>query len=180
MHWNKVTAGERGGRLTDLCNEIDALPAGQLWRHNVTGDLPGSKNNINHAGLRMLVRANTGKRGFTYTHYPMTRKANRDAVQRANVLGFTVNLSANSPKQADTLADLDIAPVVTILPADQILNSHTPDGREIVVCPATYVKDITCARCKLCSVAKSRPIIGFPVHGTKSRAALEVLKTFST
>ena len=179
MHWRKVTAGERGGTLTELCNKIAELPNGQLWRHNVSGDLPGSQDVINLAGLKMLVRANQDKRGFTYTHYPMDTRDNKVAVEWANLKGFTVNLSANSPAHADKLADLNIAPVVTLLPAHQILNSFTPAGREIVVCPATYKKRVSCATCKLCSVAKNRPIIGFPAHGAKSKATQEVLETFS-
>ena len=39
-HWRKVTAGERGGTWDDLATFVSQLNAGQLWRHNVSGDLP--------------------------------------------------------------------------------------------------------------------------------------------
>ena len=39
-HWNKVTKGERGGSWDDLAKFVSQLNAGQLWRHNVSGDLP--------------------------------------------------------------------------------------------------------------------------------------------
>ena len=40
IHWNKVTAGERGGSWNDLCTNVRRLPKGGIWRHNVAGDLP--------------------------------------------------------------------------------------------------------------------------------------------
>ena len=38
-HWRKVTDGERGGTWDDLAKFVSQLNAGQLWRHNVSGDL---------------------------------------------------------------------------------------------------------------------------------------------
>ncbi len=77
----------------------------------------------------------------------------------------------NSPAHADTLADLGIAPVVTVLPDTVQGNAelHTPAGRRIVVCPATYRDDVTCASCQLCQRANRTTIVGFPAHG-QSRA----------
>ncbi len=179
MHWRKVTARKRGGSLTALCSQVAALPTGQLWRHNVSGDLPGKGNKINRTALRELTIANTGRDGFTYTHYPMTLQHNRVAVTLANQDGFTINLSANSPAHADTLADLDIAPVVTLLPIDQLENTETPAGRAIVICPAVTHDNVSCATCKLCqSNKRDRPIVGFPAHGSKARATQEVVETF--
>lgn len=165
MHWRAVTEGKRGGSLDGLVKKIQALPDGQLWRHNVSGDLPGKGNRIAHAALAKLVKANEGKRGFTYTHKPMT-VANQVAVADANSKGFTVNLSANNPAHADQLADLGIAPVATILPADQLENTTTPGGRKITICHAITGKRESCADCKLCQVSSpGRAIVGFPAHG---------------
>ena len=190
MHWEKVTRRERGGDLDELCGKIEALPDRQLWRHNVSGDLPGQGDKIDMAAVRKLVIANIGKRGYTYTHYPMADFDNRVAVYWANREGFTINLSANNLVHADNLADLNIAPVVTLLPAGQVqlirqntgynykcrkLNTVTPAGRTVIVCPATYKKRVTCATCKLCQKKGNRPVIGFPVHGSKSKAAQAVM-----
>ena len=177
MHWAQVTSGNRGTDLDSFCSSIAALPDGTLWRHNQAGDLPGSGNTINGKALSQLVRANIGKRGFTYTHKPMTAK-NRLAVQRANAAGFTVNLSANNLAHADALAALAIAPVVVVLPADQTANTVTPKGRNVVVCPATIRDDVTCAKCQLCQRQGNRPIIGFPAHGSSARKASAVAIKF--
>jgi len=117
----------------------------------------------------------------------------------------SINLSADNPAQADRLAKLKIGPVVTVLAheyarqavrhrskgrpdewaetiarwRDRIadLPRHTPAGRRIAICPATY-SAATCASCGAC--AKQRePVIGFPAHGAwrmveKATAAREM------
>jgi hypothetical protein len=121
-----------------------------------------------------LADANTGKRGFTYTHYPvLTDKHNAQVVKRMNEKGFVVNLSGNNLAHADALYDLDIAPVTTVLPETQTTNTTTPKGRKVIVCPATIRDNVSCATCQLC--ARNREaIIGFPAHGTSKRKANEV------
>jgi hypothetical protein len=173
MHWRRVDAGERGGTLDALCARIAALPVGQLWRHNQAGDLPGMGDTIDTSALCDLVEANAGKRGFTYTHKPMNSEANRDIVQFANRKGFTVNLSANTLAHADQLADLGIAPVVTVLPSDASGKLSTPAGRKVVICPATYRDDVTCKSCGLCQRQRDA-IVGFPAHGTQAKRANEI------
>jgi hypothetical protein len=177
QHWNKVTRGDRGSGWGDFCEDIAALPDGQLWRHNQAGDLPGEGNRINTTELGQLVAANKGKRGFTYTHKPMTSD-NRIAVTAANAHGFTVNLSANNATHADELAALEIAPVVVVLPSSVQGNVkvETPAGRRVVVCPATYREDITCASCGLCQVRDRKVIVGFPAHGAAGAAANRVAR----
>lgn len=175
MHWRKVSSGERGDSLKALTDHIRALPAGQVWRHNVSGDLPGTGERINGDQLGRIVGANLDRRGFTYTHKRPHVGNNASYIAAANGLGFTINLSANTLSEADQFTDLDIAPVVTVLPADQTTNTRTPKGRKVVVCPATQRDDITCATCKLCSVADRDVIVGFPVHGSRKRIANEQL-----
>lgn len=172
LHWDKVTRGERGGPLETLCDTIANLPDGQVWRHNQAGDLPGIGDTIDLHALGQLVKANKGKRGFTYTHKPMDIHANETAVENANLEGFTINLSGNNLEHADELADLDIAPVVVVLPSDtQGKTVTTPAGRTVTVCPATYRDDVSCATCKLCAVRDRKVMVGFPAHGTSKRKA---------
>ena len=164
MAWDKVP--ERGGTLADLCDKIAALPAGQLWRMNVAGDLPGSGEDLDPVALGQIVRANTGRRGFTYTH-----KKSPDAidwVRHANRWGFTVNLSADDAGEADTLAEADVGPVCAIVPQDTPAKSWTPGGRVIVVCPAQIREDVTCQSCGLCAIPDRSVIIGFRAHGTRA------------
>lgn len=114
---------------------------------------------------------------------------NRRLIAMAVEAGFTVNLSADNPDHADHLAALGIAPVVTVLAracrairhrfkrqkdlwAETIggwrdrtasLPRHTPAGRRIAICPATY-SDATCKSCGICARVRDA-VIGFPAHG---------------
>jgi hypothetical protein len=40
INWDKLDRGERGLEWSAFIDKIKALPKGQLWRHNVSGDLP--------------------------------------------------------------------------------------------------------------------------------------------
>ena len=174
-HWTKVDRGVRGGSWAELCERVAKLKAGSLWRHNVAGDLPHTDEVIDADAVSQLVAANAGRRGFTYTHHDMTIPANVDTVQAANAGGFTVNLSANNPAHADELADLAVAPVVTVLPEDAPATSYTPAGRRIIVCPAVQTEGVTCLSCKLCTKADRTVVIGFPVHGVRKKLAAQIL-----
>jgi hypothetical protein len=173
--WKRLDGGAYKFALSwrEFLGEVRALPPGQLWRHNQAGDLPGAGDALDVKALAELVEASAPARGFTYTHKPLKRKSERAAVAAANQRGFIVNLSGNNPAHADTLADLAIAPVVTVLP-DTVRGNvkfRTPAGRRIVVCPATYRDDVTCASCRLCAVANRKVIVGFPAHGAAHKRA---------
>ena len=171
LHWAKVTNGERGDTWSGFIAKVQSFKDGQLWRHNQAGDLAGDGKRLDADANDQLADANVGKRGFTYTHYPvLTDKHNARVVKRMNDKGFVVNLSANNVKHADALYDLGIGPVATVLPEAQTTNTVTPKGRKIVVCPATIRDDVSCSTCQLC--AKQRDaIIGFPAHGSSKRKA---------
>lgn len=173
IHWSAVTAGTRGTDWITFCNSIAALPEGQLWRHNQAGDLPGLNSGINADALEMLVRANLGRRGFTYTHKPMTPE-NARLVRSANDRGFTINLSANDLEHADELAETGAGPVVTLLPADAGRKTRTPAGRIVVTCPAQLRDDVSCATCQLCQRADRPTIVGFLAHGASAKKAEKV------
>ena len=172
LHWLKVTKGERGDDWSTFLDKIKALPAGSKWRHNQAGDLPGDTQDLDSTKCVDLAKANEGKRGFTYTHYDVLDNfQNAITVNMMNHLGFTVNVSANNLEHADQLCDLDIAPVATVLPIEQTTNTVTPKGRKVVVCPATYKDDVSCADCMLCEKRDRKVIVGFPAHGTSKKKA---------
>lgn len=171
IQWRKVDRGEHAKHWGDFLRDVHALPDGQLWRHNQAGDLPGDGDEINFQMLIELVEANRGKRGFTYTHKPVRNRGLNNAIVRwANQNGFTINLSSNDLTEADRLAELDIGPVVTLLPSNAAKNEtlETPDGRTVVPCPATYQDDVSCASCQLCQRQRA-VIVGFPAHGSGKR-----------
>lgn len=174
MYWRKVTEGKAGGTWGDFVKAIAKLPKGTLWRHNQAGDLPSADRvHIDADAMAQLVRANKGKRGFTYTHHNVTHNAtNAQIVREANNSGFVVNLSANNLNHADQLADTGCGPVVVVLPQSVQGNQTlaTPQGRKVVVCPATYRDDVSCATCGLCARLRDA-IVGFPAHGASKRKA---------
>ena len=167
LAWNRV---DRDGiEWEEFCSRVAALPDGELWRHNVAGDLPGENENVDPVKLGQLVAANRGKRGFTYSH-----KKTPDAVRwikAANEWGFTINLSADNAGEADKLAELNAGPVVAIVPIDNPEKSYTPGGRKIIVCPAQSRDGVTCKTCGLCARADRNVIIGFRAHGVRAKIA---------
>lgn len=165
--WGKVD--KIGGGLSDLCANVAALPPGTFWRHNVAGDLPGAGETVDPVQLGEIVRANMGKRGFTFTH--KTAPENLQWIKHANDWGFTVNLSADDAGDADTLADTGAGPVACIVPMDTPEKSQTPAGRSIVVCPAQTRENVSCADCQLCQRVNRAVIVGFRAHGTRARLA---------
>lgn len=175
IHWRALTEGKRGGTLADLAKAIRRMPAGQLWRHNQAGDLPGIGDAIDAVDLAALVAANRGRKGFTFTHKPVTGAAhegNREAVKAANAAGFTVNLSANNLGEADALLAADCGPVAVIVPEDMPGKFQTPAGYRGVVCPAQQRDDMDCARCGLCAKQNRGVVVGFRVHGSLKKRAI--------
>ena len=179
MHWSRVPT--RGMRWHPFCDAVRGMKPGQLWRHNEAGDLPGVNDRIDTRALAELVKANTGRRGFTFTHKPVFvgRHAakNRTAIADANAGGFVVNLSADSIADADRLAALAIGPVAVVLPEDAPLHAtKTPDGRTVVVCPAQTAAHLACDRCRLCSVGSRKAIVGFLAHGQFKKHVTELVQ----
>jgi hypothetical protein len=171
MHWRRISKG-KGLLWSTFISAVVALPAGQLWRHNEAGDLPGDDEEIDVNLFKQLLRANRGKRGFTYTHKPLTEQ-NVFLMLQANRLGFTVNASADSLSEADQKAALGL-PVVVVLDHNAPTRGiRTPDGRHVVVCPAQTRDDVTCESCELCYVAKRKSIVGFLAHGDRKKQITE-------
>jgi len=166
LHWRAVSNGTRGTTWGQFTQSIAALPEGQLWRHNQAGDLPQAGGTIDAVKLGQLVAANSGRRGFTYSHH--RDSASLAWIKHANQWGFTVNLSANDLTDADALADANCGPVVVVVPSTITKNTKTPKGRAVVICPATQRDDVSCATCQLCQ-RQRKTIVGFPAHGTRYR-----------
>ncbi len=177
LFWGKIDAGTAGLPWSEFTAAIAALPVGTMWRHNQAGDLPGHGDAIDTAAMSALVEANTGKRGFTYTHKPVTG-ANAEAIRAANAAGFTVNLSANTLAEADTLSETGAGPVVVLLdkPEGERHTLTTPAGRKVETCPVTYGAAKDCKSCGLCAVRDRKVIVGFPVHGVTKKAAAIVAR----
>lgn len=149
--------------LPQLLIAIRSLVPGSIWRHNQAGDLtPDADGNIDRSELLSIAAANTGRKGFTFTHHDvLENRFNRRTVRLANNAGFRINLSANNIEHADRLFALGIAPVVTIIPQQQSTNFRTSAGNLVVVCPARNRSGVTCSTCKLCTRERN-VIVGLP------------------
>jgi len=180
MHrWAEVNAF--ADNWSETIAKIAALPDNQIWRHNQAGDLPGVGERIHKGKLSKLVKANEGKRGFTYTH-KTTTPAQLAAIKEANKNGFTINLSANNLEHADKLLDSGAGPVCVTLPHDfgggtwdkdtrlwkGPRKTETPNGAKVAVCPAQY-KDTSCKECQLCQHQRRNVVVGFVGHGPAKR-----------
>lgn len=165
MHWRAVTSGARGADWGSFCDQVRALPEGQLWRHNQAGDLPPVNGSIDPVALGQLVAANDGRRGFTYTHWKDSESI--QWVRHANAWGFTVNLSADTIAEADRLHTTG-CPVVVVVPSTTTENFKTPAGNSVVICPATQREGVSCATCQLCQRQRTT-IVAFPAHGSGAR-----------
>lgn len=174
--WDRLDHGLIGMDWETFCARVAALPRFLLWRHNQAGDLPGDGHLIDAEMMWKLLKANMGKRGFTYTHYPMVEH-NRTIVEACNKNKFVINLSANNLEHADVLADLECGPVVSVVPMDYE-GGKTPGGRKVVVCPAQMRDGVTCMNCALCASARRKTIIGFRAHGTWARQVEEIGRAF--
>tara|TARA_B100001250_G_scaffold171325_1_gene147549 strand:+ start:958 stop:1494 length:537 start_codon:yes stop_codon:yes gene_type:complete len=178
MHWDKVSSGERGTDWKGLCDFVEGLPTQQLWRHNQAGDLPHSLGMINPDYMSQLVTANTGKRGYTYSHHKLS-PLNVEVLKDANAKGFTVNASCETLEQVDNAIYKGL-PAVLVVANDKEVPKATPKGTPIKVCPAQTQDSMSCAQCKLCSVAGRRCAVAFLTHGNKAKKANKALSNLST
>ena len=120
MHWDRISRGLVGGSWSEFCAKVAALWPGRLWRYAQAGDLPGYGPQIDGTLLVELVAANAGKQVIAFTYKPVLGEdpaavENRRLIAAAVKAGFTINLSADNPVHADRVAELGIAPVVTVL-----------------------------------------------------------------
>jgi hypothetical protein len=177
FHWDAVTRGERGTDWPTFLAAISALPVGQLWRHNVAGDLYRPGNAIGQTALRQLTEASRGRRGFTYSHHLLTRSTVA-AFKVATAAGFTVNVSTETETAADAAVAHGLR-AVTVVPSTETRRFwRSPDGNSVVVCPVQIRDGMTCERCRLCHARPQEVIVAFLAHGTRrgvvDRALVEV------
>ena len=175
IHWDHVTNGTRGSDWDALCQTISKLSRGQLWRHNVAGDLPHNDGQIDQPMLAKLAEANKGRKGWTYTHHRLTPE-NLAALADAKAKGFTVNLSTESVSYADALMTQYNLPAVAVVPSDQTERIYrTKSGRKVVTCPATIFDDVTCAKCGICQQADRDFVVAFSAHGAAKKTVNQIV-----
>ena len=109
----------------------------------------------------------------------MTLRANRAAIQKANLEGLTINISRDSLAEVDAFG-VGALPLVVVLPKlekgqEEPKVTYTPAGHRVVTCPAQW-RDTTCEECKICAEPNRDIVVGFRTHGIASRAAERQIK----
>ena len=170
IHWRKVSLGERGHQWSAFLSLVRKLQRGQLWRHNVSGDLPHDGNGIIDGDKVVdLIVANKGRKGYTYTHHQLN-DTNLGIIKYANAAGFTVNVSTESVETADKVMTEHKIPAVAVVPSDRTERFYkTESGRQVITCPATIHEGVTCATCGLCQQSDRQFVIAFPAHGNAKK-----------
>ena len=183
LHWQRLDAGSYGISYPEFYSKIKQLPRGQIWRMNQAGDFKGTNNRIDAESLESITKANSGRKGFGYSHYPVMDSPhaahNREAIRKANEGGFTVNLSANTVAQADEYKKMGVAPVVCVVPSGSPQSFISPAGHKVVLCPAQTRDNVTCSSCQLCAKSQRGAAIGFLPHGAGAKRADAVAKGVS-
>jgi hypothetical protein len=175
MHWRKVSNAERGVSWAEFTKLIRKIGKGQLWRHNVAGDLPHNDGNIDYLQLRQLIDANKGKKGYTYTHH-ILNDHNVIAIQNSNALGFTVSASCESVDDADRVMTEYGIPATAVVNSEKTDRFYkTASGRKVITCPATIHENVTCATCGLCQIADRKFVVAFPAHGTAKKTVNQIV-----
>lgn len=175
IHWRKVSNAERGVTYDQFVEQVRKIQRGQLWRHNVSGDLQHNDGNIDYLKLRKLIDANKGRKGFTYSHHVLNEH-NVICLQNSNGMGFTVNASCESVDDADRVMTEHQIPAVAVIPSTESRRFfNTSSGRKVIVCPATIHENVTCSTCGLCQKADREFVIAFPAHGVAKKTVNEIV-----
>lgn len=176
IHWSKISSGERGYEWDAFLKLVRKIQRMQLWRHNVSGDLSVVADGVIDGGkVDQLVDANRGKKGYTYTHHPLSVN-NLAIIKDANSRGFTVNVSTESVEDADRVMSEHGIPAVAVVHSTKTDRFYkTESGRKVITCPATIHENVTCATCGLCQIADRQFIISFPAHGSAKKTVNEIV-----
>lgn len=191
-HAKKVDRGERGTNNWDtFCEQVENIPKGSLFRHNVSGDLPYVEHYpgetwrlIDTVKLDKLQcsTVNAGITFYTYTHLTVDKKysaQNIDTVKRFSQPGFVINCSTESISNAVNRYRENLDVVITNtsvfnMAVNAIKENKTPlevvstddisQAVKVIPCPEQYTESATCKTCKLCARANRNFIIAFKKH----------------
>jgi len=179
IHWGKVSSGERGYTWDQFVTMVKKIQRGQIWRHNVSGDLPhDGSGNINAPQVGQLTTSNKGKKGYTYTHHPLNDH-NIQIIKESNAHGFTINASTESIEVADSIMTKHGIPAVAVVNSEKTDRFYkTESGRKVITCPATIHENVTCATCGLCQIADRQFIIAFPAHGNAKKTVNSIVTDY--
>jgi len=173
-HWSKVSSGERGSNWYDFVDKVKTLRKNQLFRVNVSGDLPTDQEElIDEDKLIALINAceNRGLRAWTYTHLHLISDKNLETIRQLVSDNLTINLSCEDVGEAldyrehgfnVSIVNDDLFDYLTI---NHDLFYERKFLGSFIACPEQYKEGVTCSTCRLCTKNNiNRPIVVFKKH----------------
>ena len=182
LQWDQVTDGKRGKPPLDFINQVKSLPANEMFRHNVAGDLwhdPENPQQIYFPYLEKLAKASSHLHAaWTYTHHTLDGidgARNKQAIFDVEQYKFIVNISTESLDVAARLQKEGF--MVTVVQPEGGPTAFKHNDVHFVQCPATLPgSTITCQTCggrkgkPLCASIRKVVVI-FPAHGSRKSKA---------
>jgi hypothetical protein len=182
LHWDQVTSGKRGVPPLEFIMQVSKLPANEMFRHDIAGDLwkhPENSKQIYFPYLEKLAKASSHLyAAWTYTHHTLDGidgARNKQAIFDVEQYNFIINISTES---------LDVAAkwqkegfMVTVVQPEGGPTAFRHQNVSFVQCPATLPDStITCQTCggrkgkPLCATIR-KVVVVFPAHGSRKKKA---------
>jgi hypothetical protein len=182
MHWDQVTDGKRGVPPLEFIMQVSKLPANQMFRHDVAGDLwknPENSKQIYFPYLEKLAKASSHLyAAWTYTHHTLDGidgARNKQAIFDVEQYKFIVNISTESLDVAARLQKEGF--MVTVVQPEGGPTAFRHNDVQFVQCPATLPgSEVTCQSCggrrgkPLCATIR-KVVVVFPAHGSRKKKA---------
>lgn len=197
LRWGKLGVDE--SNFDQIVRAVEALPTGTLWRYGQAGDLPGTELHgllIDRPKLLQLARASIGKPALVYTHKPVMMeqykpgcgvdrtefssiaKRNRGSIRLAGALGFRINVSCETIRQARRAVRMKL-PAVLVVPST-FTKPQVVGGVQLSPCPHKIGMVRDCLDCKGLCARPRDAVVAFPAHGNRSRRIDERVAATST
>lgn len=175
-NWKRCEFKEAKGfcaSLSDLrVKLVDEIPAGELIRHNVAGDMAVFGGSRLDADLvRGFDKAFEGYKAYTYTHCTKDASA---FVLAQSCKNLQINFSCETENEVDLVMSYKSDAVITLAQAPKVSKWVTKGGNVVVLCP-NHTKGIQCKKCKLCSKRSRGYAIAFVAHGQKAQKVKKVI-----
>jgi hypothetical protein len=154
--------------LTELLRLIRKIPPRQMVRLWEVGDFPGTKGRMDKEICLTIAKALRFRKTFGFTHYRPSEH-NLPIIQEMGKY-ITVNMSANSIKEADKYLAMGLDTVL-IVHEDSARVFLSPEGNKGVMCPAQTGKCDGCISCgngnPLCARQNRGYFILLKAHGVQ-------------
>jgi hypothetical protein len=182
MHWDHVTSGKRGVPPLEFIMQVSKLPANEMFRHDIAGDLwkhPENSKQIYFPYLEKLAKASSHLyAAWTYTHHTLDGidgARNKQAIFDVEQYNFIINISTESLDVAARLQKEGF--MVTVVQPEGGPTAFRHNDVSFVQCPATLPNStITCQTCggrkgkPLCATIR-KVVVVFPAHGSRKKKA---------